>query len=405
MRYTVADQADTSERSDKAYAIAGLAGLALAMGVGRFALTPIFPLMQSEASLSIAEGAWLAAGNYLGYLVGALAAFGVSRRPSMLIRAALVVNAAATLGIGVTHTFAAWLAWRCIAGVASAFLLVFISAACVQRLAPRGRPMLIAAVFSGVGAGIFAVGGLVFALDAFGVRSSGIWLVLGTLSLVLTVFVWPVFNERTDAARGVPMTQRIAQRRLAWWPVITSYGLLGFGYIVPATFLPIMAKSVVGDGWMFALAWPAFGFAAFVSTFAGAYAARHASGLGVWRTSQSVMALGVALPALLPGLAPILAAAICVGGTFMVITMSAMQTATQFGAAHAKRLMAAMTAAFAAGQLAGPVTVSWSIEPGTGFSKLLVTAAASLLVGALLLPRGRTAEHHACVDSISRKAS
>jgi MFS family permease len=209
VRYTVADQADTSERSDKAYAIAGLAGLALAMGVGRFALTPIFPLMQSEASLSIAEGAWLAAGNYLGYLVGALAAFGVSRRPSMLIRAALVVNAAATLGIGVTHTFAAWLAWRCIAGVASAFLLVFISAACVQRLAPRGRPMLIAAVFSGVGAGIFAVGGLVLALDDFGVRSSGIWLALGAVSLVLTVFVWPVFNERTDAARGVPITQRI----------------------------------------------------------------------------------------------------------------------------------------------------------------------------------------------------
>ncbi|MGZ5223622.1 MAG: YbfB/YjiJ family MFS transporter [Burkholderiales bacterium] len=404
MRYTAADRASRSERSDKAYAIAGLAGLALAMGVGRFALTPIFPLMQSEASLSVADGAWLAAANYLGYLVGALAAFGVNRRVSMFIRAALVVNAAATLGIGLTHAFPVWLAWRFIAGVASAFLLVFISATCVERLAPRGRPMLIAAVFSGVGAGIFGVGVLVFALAYSAVDSSGIWLALGALSVVLTMFVWPVFRERSDAHLGAPAMQRIAQRRLAWWPVIASYGLLGFGYIVPATFLPIMAKSVVGDGWTFGLTWPAFGFAAFVSTFVGTYASRRASGLGVWRTSQSVMALGVALPALLSGLVPIIAAAICVGGTFMVITMSAMQTATQLGTAYPKRLMAAMTAAFAAGQLAGPVAVSWSIEPGAGFSKLLLTAAASLLLGALLLPRGRTVEQHAHVDPLTRKA-
>jgi predicted MFS family arabinose efflux permease len=360
--------------------------------------------MQSEASLSIAEGAWLAAANYLGYLIGALAAFGVNRRVSTFIRAALLLNAAATLGIGSTHAFPAWLAWRFIAGVASAFLLVFISASCVERLAPRRRPMLIAAVFSGVGAGIFAVGVLVFALDHFTVHSSGIWLALGALSLALTMFLWPVFTERSDAHPGPPVMQPIAQRRLAWWPVIASYGLLGFGYIVPATFLPIMARSVVGDGWMFGLTWPAFGFAAFVSTFVGAYATRRASGLGVWRAGQSVMALGVALPALVSGLVPIIAAAICVGGTFMVITMSAMQTAAQLGSAHPKRLMAAMTAAFAAGQLAGPVAVSWWIEPGAGFSKLLITAAASLLLGALLLPRGRTVEPHAHLESLTRKA-
>jgi hypothetical protein len=81
-----------------------------------------------------------------------------------------------------------------------------------------------------------------------------------------------------------------------------------------------------------------------------------------------------------------------------------MQTAAQLGIAHPKRLMAAMTAAFAAGQLAGPVAVSWSLEPGAGFSKLLITAAASLLLGAFLLPRGRTIEQHAHIASLTRKA-
>ena len=50
---------------------AGLAALAVSQGIGRFAMTPILPMMQEEG-LSLAQGRWLAAANYLGYLVGAL---------------------------------------------------------------------------------------------------------------------------------------------------------------------------------------------------------------------------------------------------------------------------------------------------------------------------------------------
>jgi hypothetical protein len=48
--------------------------LAVAIGIGRFAFTPLLPLMVRDGSLAQRAGAWLAASNYLGYLAGALTA-------------------------------------------------------------------------------------------------------------------------------------------------------------------------------------------------------------------------------------------------------------------------------------------------------------------------------------------
>ena len=48
-------------------AIAGLVALATAMGIGRFAFTPLLPMMQ-EHGLTVAQGGWLASANYVGYL-------------------------------------------------------------------------------------------------------------------------------------------------------------------------------------------------------------------------------------------------------------------------------------------------------------------------------------------------
>ncbi|MGO4611846.1 YbfB/YjiJ family MFS transporter, partial [Variovorax sp. 2RAF20] len=52
--------------------IAGLLALAVAMGIGRFAFTPMLPLMIRAGSVDVAAGGWLAAANYAGYLLGAL---------------------------------------------------------------------------------------------------------------------------------------------------------------------------------------------------------------------------------------------------------------------------------------------------------------------------------------------
>ena len=42
-------------------AVAGLVALAVAMGIGRFAFTPIMPMMEADAGLTLRGAGWLAA--------------------------------------------------------------------------------------------------------------------------------------------------------------------------------------------------------------------------------------------------------------------------------------------------------------------------------------------------------
>jgi hypothetical protein len=107
----------------------------------------------------------------------------------------------------------------------------------------------------------------------------------------------------------------------------------------------------------------------------------------LWALSQLVMAAGVAAPVLWPSLGGIMVAALLVGGTFMVSTMGGMQEAQIVAGPHATRLMAAMTAAFAAGQIAGPLLVATAVGPHGDFSRPLSIACLLLLVSAGALAR------------------
>src|SRR3546814_17917255 len=95
----------------------GLVALAVAMGIGRFAFTPLWPLMAEDAGLSLAQGGWLASANYAGYLPGALAAVAF---PIRRLRAGLLSSLAAAgllpLALGQLYGMAAWLALRPAAG-------------------------------------------------------------------------------------------------------------------------------------------------------------------------------------------------------------------------------------------------------------------------------------------------
>src|SRR5882672_9676902 len=141
-----------------ASALVGLAALAVAMGIGRFAFTPILPMMQQDFGLSVSEGGWLATANYLGYLVGALSAIGMRIRPTAAIRAGLLVIGLSTAAMGLEHRFMLWLVLRALAGIASAWVLIFVSSWALERLALLGRSNLGGTIYSGVGAGILAAG-------------------------------------------------------------------------------------------------------------------------------------------------------------------------------------------------------------------------------------------------------
>ena len=97
--------------------LAGALSFAVAMGIGRFAFTPLLPLMVRAGDLDVALGGWLAAANYAGYLLGALTAARLRVSPQGLAFGALCAIAAGTAAMGVWHLGWLWLALRFGAGV------------------------------------------------------------------------------------------------------------------------------------------------------------------------------------------------------------------------------------------------------------------------------------------------
>jgi predicted MFS family arabinose efflux permease len=346
-------------------------------------------MMQEDAGLSIAEGGWLAAANYLGYLAGALWAMVQRARSDRAIRAALAVTSVATLAMGFAEGLAAWLTLRALAGVSSAWALIHMSSWCAQRLARLGRPALNGVVFAGVGAGVILAGAFCLALMTAGAGSRTAWLWLGAVGVGMSAIVWPVVKDSERAAASA------AFAGYRWTPdsvrLVACYSAFGIGYIIPATFVPVMAKQVIEDPAVFGWAWPLFGAAAMASTLLAGALDRVLNGRRLWLASACVMALGVAAPLVIDGLAGVLACALLVGGTFVVATLAGVQVAREVAGGAAHVLVAAMTAAFAASQVAGPLVVSFVVERSGDFSGALIFASTTLVASAagLLLPLNR----------------
>jgi MFS family permease len=344
-------------------------------------MTPILPMMQAEG-LSLAQGGWLAAANYLGYLAGALSTIWLNLNASLAIRAALLVIALSTVAMGIVEGFAFWLVLRTLAGVASAWVLVLVSAWTLERLAELRHPQLGGVLYAGVGTGVAIAGLACLVVMHLGATADAAWIVLGGVALAIAGAIWMpfVFEKKTPA-----QTSEAAQRGSPGWPLILSYGAYGFGYIVPATFLPAMARQIIPDPLAFGSAWPVLGIAAALSTLVAARFGASTSPRRVWMIAMLVMAVGVAAPLFVPGLAGILVSAVLVGATFVTITLAGMQEARRLYGAAARPVMAAMTAAFAVGQLVGPILIALLEKLPHGFTVVLLAATASLLAGAAAL--------------------
>lgn len=368
--------------SPGAVAAAGLAALAVGMGIGRFAFTPVLPLMQAEGALTLAGGGALAAANYAGYLAGALTAPRVSS--ALGVRAGLAGVGILTLGMALTEQFFLWVALRAAVGVASAWVLVHVSAWCLERL-PVARPALTGAVYAGVGAGSMVAGMVCLVVLQWHYAARDAWLALGSMALAASALLWPAFAQQTRSVR--PASPMAWDRDSAL--LVLCYGAFGFGYIIPATFIPAYAREALGSAAPYAWAWPVFGAAAAASTVMAAALARRLGERRVWIGGHLVMAAGVAAPLALPGMPGIVVCALCVGATFMVITMSGLREARKLGGAE---VLAAMTAGFALGQIAGPAFVSLLARAGGRLEHASIAASLALVASAFALALSRRPE-------------
>ena len=387
--------------------------LAVAMGIGRFAFTPILPLMIQEGTVHLAQTAWLSSSNYIGYLVGALSLLKSNRHPLFVVLGLTLVTL--TTWLASLSSFGWLLVLRFLAGVASAWVLVSISAFAINWLKSR-QVISSGLIYTGVGIGITLTGLIcsyfifqsatvnVAAQSSLSPLSSRLWQYLGVIALLATLlvtFLLAKINSKspsTAAAKANPSKATHTNPTSSSIPppaklklanVLTAYGLFGFGYILPATFLPQIAKQWL-SGQSYLLIWPFFGLAAALSVVLSQGLQRrynNVSLLGVWRVSQIIMAVGTLLPALWQSLAGLMLSALMVGGTFMVVTMAGLQVAASQVTHYPKyNLSALMTASFAFGQLIGPLTALIATGKNIWLA-LLPVSAIVLLIGVALLWR------------------
>ncbi len=374
----------------RSYALAGLAALAVAMGVGRFAFTPLLPLMQADAGLTLGEGSWLAFANYLGYLLGALATVWMRAPAHVMVRAGLIGTGVLTLAVGLVHGFHLWWVLRFASGAASAFVLVYASSMTLERLNQAGAPQLFGVVFGGVGTGIALTGLACLALVAAGLDSASIWIAFGIASLAATAACWAAFAAMPVAVSPQSHASAASGSHrwgLAEWTLIVAYGLYGFGYIIPGTFMPVIARDLLGGAFASGWFWPMFGVAALAgSLLTGRVSNAHQRSALI--ACYFVEALGVIIPVVLADVLGLALGSSMLGIAFVAITMLTLREARALSNAKGydvAPLMGALTAAFGLGQLVGPPVAGFFFSRMGGFGPSLAIAAACLVLGGAAL--------------------
>jgi len=362
-------------------ALAGTLMLAVGMGFGRFAFTGLYPQMMADGVLDLRGGALTASANYAGYLFGALLlAWKHPWQPATLCRVGLFGSLACLLAMAAAPSIASVLPVRFLAGVASALTLVGAS---LWLLRADHHPQAAPVLYAGVGLGILLSAELIAVGQAAGWHSPTQWLLLALAALALLL---PATRALRHVAAPASTANPSMERSLPAGRLVALYGLAGFGYIVTATYLPLLLREGLGSVDPLQI-WAAFGLGAVPSCFLW-HGLRERLGTRVALTlNLGLQAVGVALPAFDSGVAACLLSALRVGGTFMGTVTMAM-AAARGEALHKPQLAAWMTASYGVGQIAGPLLAATLHSRYQHFAPALLCAAAGLTLAALMsLPR------------------
>jgi predicted MFS family arabinose efflux permease len=368
--------------------IGGMLALAVAMGVGRFVYTPILPIMVAELGLSNSEAGFIASVNFIGYMIGALLAstpwIGGSRRRWVLI--GLLLSGLTGLAMGLTEAEPVFWMLRLASGIASAFVLVYVSAIVIQIVTRAGHPNYATVHFAGVGIGIAVSAAMVALLAAMGAAWYQQWYAAGVISIIAAFIVYALIPDLEGGGA------RNSRGTIDWslTPLILAYGLFGFGYVITATFIVAMVREAPAllplEPWI----WMIAGLAGAPSVALWSWIAARIGLLHAFSAACLVEAVGVALSVLWVSIPGIIIAAIFLGGTFIGITALGLMAARRSVEGDPSRMLALMTAVFGIGQTIGPSFAGWLADiRGSYLAPSLAAAAFLVLAAGLAHVRGR----------------
>lgn len=380
-------------------ALAGMLALAVAMGIGRFAFTPLMPMMLHDQQIDLPQASWLASANYLGYLLGAILC---TLQPAIwsrwrlqplistqMVRGGLIATCVLT-ALMTTTWASAWPWLRFATGVVTAIAFVFTSTWCLAQLAHLNAPTAGGIIYAGPGIGIASSGLLASLMVMLDWRAATGWLAFGLLAAVMTALVWPVFRGgepriiSTVAAKPAQPNGRLIEKA----GLTIAYGLAGFGYIITATFLPVIARTALpGSVWP-DLFWPILGVGVACGALVASRIPAHIDQRYLLTGCYLVQALGVALSNWMPTLAGFALGSVLVGLPFTAITFFVMQIGRRLHPHAPSSIIGLLSASFGACQIAGPPVAAFMLARASshaeGFEWALDLAAASLVAGSVI---------------------
>jgi MFS family permease len=356
--------------------------LAVAMGVGRFAYTPILPAMERDAGLAVPMAGALAVANLFGYLVGAsIAMHPITHGKRLAITRWSLAGVVVATGLMSTGP-PLWLPLRFITGVCSGLVLVFATSIVLERSARARQHSWPPLFFSGVGLGIAFSGIAVPALVARG-GSTMAWVGIALISGVamaataswLTDEAQPSSVAEADLVATLP---RRGKASFAW--LLAAVTAEGFAYIIPATFLVAIVEKVPELSGYAGLTWVVVGLAGAFAMLPWIGAAASWGKARCLTIAFAIQALGIAAPALSQSVFAIMFSAVALGATFMAITLFAAGIARDMFPRRSNAAVSRLTVLYSIGQMCGPVLATQLDLRFKSYSPALIAAAGVIII-------------------------
>ena len=368
---------------------AGICSLVLALGVARFAYTPLLPVMQEQAGLGVAEAGSLAAINYAGYLTGALIAAMISDLvlKDRLYRIGLMVAVLSTVMMGMSTEVWVWAVSRFVAGLSSAAAMLLGTGLILNWLIRHNHRSELGIHFAGIGLGIAGCAAAVAVMSPW-LDWRAQWYALTAIGCVLLVpaLGWLPAPDRSTTTRTGQQMVDAPPSRLFLRIFMASYFCAGVGYVVSATFIVAIVDALPGLAGRGNLVFLVIGLFAAPASIVWDFIARRTGDLNALILASAVQIAGILLPAAADSLFVALAGAALFGGTVIGMVSLVLTMAGRYYPTRPAKMMGKMTVSYGIAQIVGPaITGALAAHMGGSYAAGLYLAAAVMVVGTILL--------------------
>ena len=365
--------------------LTGTAALALAVGVGRFSYTPILPFMLEELNITKTNGGLIASWSFFGYLCGSLLSILpiFKKKIKLVFFISIIISLLTTFLMSLNNDIIIFIMIRFIAGVASAFVLIFATALILPSIQLLGKKSLSTSHFMGVGFGIVLSSIIVSILGSFGFTWNDLWIGVTTLSIVLAI---PIFlYTPNETVISTTMIKSDKSNSISFGLITLSYGLYGFGYVILGTFISTMARETVGLETTETYVWLLVGLAGIPMVIFWPWFGKKIGNDIALFFACAIMGFGILMPVILENKFGIILASILLGSTFIPITALALLEGQTRYSGSIRVSTAILTSSFGVGQMIGPYFGGVIIDLYFSYKIALSISSVSLFIASLLM--------------------